>query len=187
MANVAVLASGSGSNFEAIADALEGTNHRICCLVCDRREARVFDRAKRRGIPAFYIPYYRRERSEAEEEVRGVLDRFRPDLIALAGFMRILTPAFVDTFAGKIVNIHPALLPSFPGAHGLEESYHSGNTELGITIHFVDHGTDTGPIIRQASIVRQNGETLGVVEERIHQLEHRHYPEVVLTLLDRVE
>ena len=143
MPRVAVLASGSGSNFEAIAEAVEGTKHRVCCLICDRKEARVFERAKRFGIPAYYVPYYRRERPEAEAEIRSVLDQFRPDIIALAGFMRILTPAFVDTYAGKIVNIHPALLPSFPGAHGLEESYQSGNSELGITIHYVDGGTDT--------------------------------------------
>jgi len=186
LASLAVLASGSGSNFEAIAEAVAGTKHRICCLICDRREARVFERAKKYEIPTYYVPYYRRERTDAEAEIRGVLDHQKPDLIALAGFMRVFTAAFVDTYAGKIVNIHPALLPSFPGAHGLEESYNSGHSELGITIHYVDHGTDTGPIIRQASIKRQNDEAFSTIEERIHQLEHRHYPEVVLMLLDRV-
>lgn len=187
MAEVAVFASGSGSNFEAIVTSLAKTEHSVCCLVCDRHEAPVFERAKRLGIPAYHVSYFRRSRVEAEQEIIDKLGAHRPSYIALAGFMRILSPFFVDTFPHKIVNIHPALLPAHPGAHGLQESYLSDDEQLGITIHYVDHGTDTGPIIRRQSIHRNSGETLETAERRIHSLEHHLYPDVICSLLDAYE
>ncbi len=185
MARLAVFASGNGSNFEAIVSAIDGTGHEVCCLICDEAGARVFERAERLAVPAHHVSYGGRNREQAEAEIEAILARYRPDLIALAGFMRILTPSFVDTRRQKIVNIHPTLLPAFPGAHGLEESYRAGGSRLGITIHYVDRGVDTGPIIRQVSITRSPIEDYATIERRIHDLEHRHYPAVILSLLDQ--
>lgn len=183
MGNVAVLASGNGSNFEAIVEGLANTPHRVCLLVGDRRNAAVFDRAKRLSIPAYHVSYHNRERYEAETDIARLIDEKQPDLVALAGFMRILSASFVDRFAHKIVNIHPTLLPEHPGAHGLKECYRSGSERIGITVHFVDHGVDTGPIIRQESLVRSPDESFESVERRIHALEHRVYPAVIRDLL----
>ncbi len=98
--------------------------------------------------------------------------------------MRILTPFFVEKYKGKLVNIHPALLPKYPGAHGIEESYASKDRELGITIHYVDSGVDTGPVILQKSFTRDMSETIEEIEKKIHKLEYDFYPEVIEKLLD---
>ncbi len=188
MARAAVLASGSGTNFQSIAEAAAGgRKHEICFLACDRKHAFVFERARLLGIPAHYIGYARREREEAEHEIIRRIEQYRVDLIILAGFMRILSPGFVDRYAGRIVNIHPSLLPKYPGTHGIEESFRSADRELGITVHRVDRGTDTGPVILQRSFLRNGHESLAEIEERIHRLEHESYPEVILALLDAIE
>ena len=98
--------------------------------------------------------------------------------------MRLLSPSFVDSLEGRIINIHPSLLPRHPGTHGIQDCFEAGDTETGITIHYVDHGMDTGPIIRQEKIQRDPGETLEKLERRIHALEHRCYPETILNLLN---
>ena len=184
MARAAILASGSGSNFEAIVKGVSDTDHSVACLICDRRKAGVFERARRLSIPSHYVGYYKRERSEAEKEISAVLAEYRPDLIVLAGFMRIFTPGFVEAHAGRIINIHPALLPAHPGARGLESSFSSPDKRLGVTIHYVDGGTDSGPIICQESFERQGTESLVEIEMRIHAIEHQIYPAVVVDLLD---
>ena len=109
------------------------------------------------------------------------------DIVALAGFMRLLTPWFLEAFKGPVINVHPSLLPKYPGIHGIQESYASGDNELGITIMRVDAGVDTGPTILQKSFQREPGETRDHVEARIHQLEHEWYPRVLLSMLDRVD
>lgn len=185
MGNVAVFASGSGSNFQAIADALKESPHRLVLLVCDRKKAYVRQRAQAAGIPVEDINYSRGDTREDAE--RELLERLKPrsiDLIVLAGFMRLLSPLLVDAYKDRIINIHPSLLPKYPGTHGIEESYCSGDRELGITIHRVDYGLDTGPVIRQGKIPRIDGESLEDFEARIHALEHRLYPEVILDILE---
>ncbi|HTP58319.1 MAG TPA: formyltransferase family protein, partial [Spirochaetia bacterium] len=122
-----------------------------------------------------------------EKKIVRHLERRRVDLVALAGFMRLLTPWFLDAFKGPVINIHPSLLPKYPGTHGIEESYASGDRELGITIMRVDAGVDTGPVILQKSFQREDGETLDAVEERIHALEHEWYPRVIVSMLDAVD
>ena len=112
------------------------------------------------------------------------LEAYGAELVVLAGFMRVLTPLFVDRWKGRLVNIHPALLPSHPGAHGIADSFASGDAQLGVTVHWVDAGVDTGPIIAQRSFDRESGMTLEQAELRIHQLEHELYPRVVLEILD---
>ncbi len=187
MAEIAVLVSGDGTNFEAIASILNRTIHSICCVICDRKKAPALRKAAQRGIAFHYVTYFQRDRSEAEDEIIRLLARYEPKLIVLAGYMRVLSPAFVDTFPDKIVNIHPTLLPAHPGAHGIKDSFKSSDSHMGITIHRVDHGTDSGPILRQVSFKRDAGESIDSIERKIHELEHQHYPDVVLSLLENVE
>ena len=184
MARLAVMASGNGSNFQAVCEKIKETRHEIACLICDRKNAYSFERALQLGIKSYYVCYHGRKRGEAEKEIVSILESEKADLVALAGFMRILTPFFVEKYKGKLVNIHPALLPKYPGAHGIEESYASGDTELGITIHYVDNGVDTGPVILQKSFTRDMSETIEEIEKKIHKLEYDFYPEVIEKLLD---
>jgi phosphoribosylglycinamide formyltransferase-1 len=191
MAKLAVFASGNGSNFEAIAEGLEKTRHELNCLVCNKRQAGAVRRAEERDIPILRITYAKSdseaERARKEEDLAEELERRGVDLIALAGFMRVLTPPFVDRFAGRIVNIHPALLPRYPGLDAVRRSVEAGDTELGVTIHYVDHGVDTGEIIEQESFARPEHLGLEEIEARIHQLEHRLYPSVLQRMLDTID
>ena len=184
MARVGILASGGGSNFLAIAESLAGTGHEVAVLLCDKPGAYCLDRAAKLGIPAHTVVYTKGEREAAERQFIAHLEAARVDLVVLAGFMRILTPLFVRRWQGRLINIHPALLPKHPGAHGIEDSFDSGDSELGITVHYVDEGVDTGPILEQRSFPRHAKMSLEEAEFRIHQLEHELYPAVVRRLLD---
>jgi phosphoribosylglycinamide formyltransferase-1 len=184
---VAVLASGSGTNFEAIATALLPTRHKVVLLVCDKSGASCLDRASRLGIPSVVVAYARggtEVRQAAERTITAALEAADANLVVLAGFMRILTPLFVGRWKGRLINIHPALLPRHPGAHGIADSFASADQELGVTVHWVDEGVDTGSILAQRSFLRTPDLTIEEAEARIHAIEHELYPEVVLTLLD---
>ena len=183
MSEVAIFASGNGSNFEAVTTGVRESGHNVACLVYDRLEAKAAKRASRLGVPSHYVSYFQRDRSEAESEIVSILDSYSARLLVLAGFMRILSAGFVDANPRRIVNIHPALLPAHPGLHAIEASFRSDDTELGITIHYVDDGIDTGPVIRQASFTRNGTESLEEITDRIHGLEHSTYPLVVVDLL----
>jgi phosphoribosylglycinamide formyltransferase-1 len=188
VAKVAVFASGNGSNFEAIAKALHETPHRVVCLISDNEQAYALSRAKRLQIPSHVFPFRTpSERKMSEERIIQLLRSYQTDFIALAGFMRLLSPLLIDAFPNRIVNIHPSLLPKYPGTHGIRDSYLSKDPELGITIHYVDYGLDTGPIITQRSFRRTGTETLEEIEEKIHALEHEVYPKVLIELLDALE
>jgi len=191
--SIAVLASGSGSNFQAIAEAFldPGRNpggHRVALLVCDKPGAGCLDQAARLGIPSALVPYAKggsaEVRQAAERAMTDALVAAGADLVVLAGFMRILTPSFVRRWTGRLVNIHPALLPRHPGAHGIADSFASGDAELGVTVHWVDEGVDTGAVIAQRSFLRPPGLTLAEAETRIHTVEHELYPSTVLHLLE---
>jgi phosphoribosylglycinamide formyltransferase 1 len=184
MANVAVMASGNGSNFQAIAEAVCTTRHTVACLVVDRANAYARARAERLGIPGYLVSYAGRPREAAEDEILTVLAERDAHMVALAGFMRILTPHFLERFREPIINIHPALLPKHPGSHAIEESFRSGDDALGVTVHRVDAGVDTGPIIAQESFRRTGNESLEAVERRLHDIEHQLYPRIVLQVLD---
>lgn len=187
MARLAVFASGSGSNFEAIAVRMETSDHTLACLVCDKQGAYVLERAKNHRIPSRTVSYKRRNREQVEREIIAYLKEMKVDLIALAGYMRLFTPLLVEAYENRIVNIHPSLLPKYPGIHGIRETFDSGDPEAGITIHHVDNGMDTGPVILQKRINRLPEETLLELETRIHTLEHKHYPEVILELLRGID
>lgn len=184
MADFAVLVSGNGSNFQAIAEKLADSGHCLRCMICDRKDAYAFERARNLGIKAYYVSYFKRDREEAEKEICSILEAENIQLVVLAGFMRLLTPFLVDRFRNRIMNIHPALLPKHPGTHGIPDSYNSGDKELGITIHYVDYGMDTGPVIVQKSFERDFTESIEEIEEKIHKLEHIHYPETIRKVLD---
>jgi phosphoribosylglycinamide formyltransferase-1 len=187
------LASGNGTNFEALVRALrtrpesEGLRHDCVLLVYDRKEAFAAERAARLGIPSRYVPYYKRDRDEAEAEIAAALDEARADLLALAGFMRLLSPAFVAARRGRIVNVHPSLLPSWPGAHAIERAYEARSGKFGVTVHFIDEGMDTGTIIDSDYFVSGPDDTLDQIEGLVHDMEHRIYPKAVLALLDAVD
>ena len=188
MARLAVFASGTGSNFVALAQAIAARGrHRLELLLCDRAGAPVLARAEELSIPTMLVSYHGVERQSVEKKIVRHLERRQVDLVALAGFMRLLTPWFLQAFKGPIINLHPSLLPKYAGAHAIDESFASGDPELGISIIRVDAGVDTGPILLQKSFTRSASDTRASVEARIHALEHEWLPVVIDGLLDEVD
>ena len=184
MANlrIAVFASGNGSNFQALADAARegrlGADIRL--LVCDRPNAFVVQRAEAAGIPAYvFRPRDYPSRETYEKEILAELERLGIELVVLAGYMRILTNVLVDAYAGRMINIHPSLLPAFPGVNAIRQALEYGVKVTGVTVHFVDGGVDTGPIIAQEALAVEENDTEETLAERIHRIEHRLLPEVV--------
>ncbi len=186
MAKLAVFASGNGSNFQAIAEKVLQTKHTLEFLLTNTKDAGAIERAKNLGIPYYTVSYRGKTREDVEEAILTLLSKHRVDLVALAGYMKIITEKLIKPYWKKIINIHPALLPKYPGTHAIERSYNSSDKELGITIHYVDFGVDTGPIILQKSFTRRGDESLEEIEKRIHRLEHLYYPQIVIKLLDKL-
>ncbi|MCK5774243.1 MAG: phosphoribosylglycinamide formyltransferase [Thermoplasmata archaeon] len=178
---LAVFASGSGSDLQSIIDAVERGDLQIeiSILVCNNPDAFALERARSHGIPSALIDHRGQSREEFEQEILSQLEKYHIDLIALAGFMRILTPEFVSRWSGRIVNIHPALLPSFPGVHAHRDAIAFGVKVSGLTIHFVDEGVDHGPIIFQKSVEVLEGDTEETLGERVLEQEHIWYPKVL--------
>jgi len=179
---IAVFASGNGSNFQALADAARegrlGADIRL--LVCDRPDAFVVQRAEAAGIPAYvFRPRDYPSRETYEKEILAELERLGIELVVLAGYMRILTNVLVDAYAGRMINIHPSLLPAFPGVNAIRQALEYGVKVTGVTVHFVDGGVDTGPIIAQEALAVEENDTEETLAERIHRIEHRLLPEVV--------
>jgi len=180
--NIAVFASGRGSNFSAIARGVKQGKIKanLSLLVCDNPKAQVIGRAKRSGVKVALV---KREEFNSREEFEAAimkhLEQNSIDLIALAGFMRVLSPDFSNHYKNRIVNIHPALLPSFKGAEGIKDAFGYAVKVTGVTVHFVDEKMDHGPIILQAAVKVEENETLESLEAKIHKLEHRLYPEAI--------
>jgi len=187
---VGVLASGRGSNLQAILDATSREDFPACVVVVvsDRERAAALDRAARAGVPAVFLnPKDFADRAAYDLGLEQVLREHRVELVCLAGFMRILTAPFVQAFAGRILNIHPALLPAFPGLDAQRQALEYGVRVAGATVHFVDEGVDTGPIVLQASVPVHHDDTEESLSARILVEEHRLYPEAVrLFALGRV-
>ena len=184
---LAVLLSGRGSNFEAICDAIgDGRipHAEIVAVISDVADAPGLNRAVERGLPAFPIPRGAEGRPAHERKLAAVLDAARPDLICLAGYMRLLSPEFVARYRGRILNIHPALLPRFPGLDVQRRALEAGELESGCTVHFVDEGTDTGPVILQRRVPILPGDTVETLSARILAEEHRAYPEAIARVLE---
>ncbi len=179
---IAVFASGNGSNFQAIADAAgnKKLDVSIELLVCDKPAAYVAQRAKNCGVDTFlFNPKEYSSREAYETEILAELQERKVDLIVLAGYMRIITPVLVEPYAGRMINIHPSLLPAFPGVNAMGQALQYGVKVTGITVHFVDGGLDSGPIIAQRVVEVQDGETEESLAERIHAVEQALYPFVI--------
>jgi phosphoribosylglycinamide formyltransferase-1 len=176
---MAVLVSGRGSNLQAIIDGIQAgeINGEIIAVISDKREAYALRRAERAGIRTIVI-----EESPPEAFQQALLNCLRalgPDLILLAGFMRLLSSSIINSFPGRIMNIHPSLLPSFPGLQAQRQALEYGVKVTGCTVHFVDEGMDTGPVILQEAVPVLEGDDLDSLSERILEAEHRTYVKAV--------
>ena len=186
MKKIAVFASGFGSNFQAIIEAVkqQTLNADIALLVSDNPSSKAVERANAAGIDAFtFCAKEYAGKAAYEQAVLAELRKRQVEYIVLAGYMRIIGPTLLEAYPMHIINLHPALLPSFPGAHGIADAFHYGVKVFGITIHFVDEGVDTGKIINQFAFHAEPGDTLETVETKIHQLEHRYFPVVINDVL----
>ncbi|AIQ11187.1 phosphoribosylglycinamide formyltransferase [Paenibacillus durus] len=180
---IAVFASGQGSNFAALVQAQrEGRlgGGAIELLVSDRPEAPVAQRAQEAGIPSLLLrPKDFDSREQYEKRIIEELQRREIGLIVLAGYMRLITPVLLSPYEGRIINIHPSLLPAFAGKDAIGQALAYGVKLTGVTVHFVDGGMDTGPVIAQRALAVEDGDTADTLAERIHQVEYELYPEVV--------
>lgn len=177
----AVLVGGTGSNLEALLRA----GFSVDVVISHRRTAGAIQIAARYEVPCeVLLPRDFPDRASYDRVLREVLNRYQIDALALAGFMRWLHPETINAYEGKIVNIHPSLLPAFAGMHAIEQAFEHGVRWTGVTVHFVDAGHDTGPIIAQVPVPRLVDDTVETLEKRIHQAEHELYPHI-LRALDR--
>ncbi len=184
MLNIAIFGSGSGSNYQAIAEAIEaGTlDARIACVLSGVEDAFILERARRLGHPAIHLdcaPFKTKLDGEAEARAIELIREHDGDFVALAGFMRIVKPGLLNAFAGRIINIHPSLLPNFPGLEAGKQALEAGVAETGCTVHFVDAGIDTGAVIIQRKVSVLPGDTEETLMNRIHEQEHLAYPEAL--------
>jgi phosphoribosylglycinamide formyltransferase-1 len=184
---LAVMASGCGSNFESLYAAIQDRQlpAEIVRVIVDRPDIRAIRLAESYGIPVTRIDYKAHAtRTETEQAALDVLHADGVQGILLAGYMRLLSEQFIQTFDNRIINIHPALLPSFPGRHGIEDAWDYGVKYLGATVHYVDAGIDTGRIINQAVVKREPEDTIETIEVKIHAAEHVLYPDTLEQLLN---
>jgi phosphoribosylglycinamide formyltransferase 1 len=174
-----VLASGSGTNLEAIAQAIDDGDvpATVALVLSDNPDAFALERARRRGIETRVINLRDYEdRPAYDRAIVDALEKAGVDLVVLAGYMKLVGPGFIDAFSGRIMNIHPALLPSFPGEQGVKDALEHGVKVSGVTVHFVDKGLDTGPIIVQEAVPVEEGDDVETLHNRIHLAEYRAYP-----------
>ncbi|MCH6554503.1 MAG: phosphoribosylglycinamide formyltransferase [Acidobacteria bacterium] len=186
MKRIAVVLSGRGSNFEAIAESVRAGRIRdaeLTIVVSNRESAGGIEKARQRGIEAVVIPSKGKQREEYDREVVALLKEKKIDLVCLAGFMRLLSPYFVQEFRHRILNIHPALLPSFPGLEAQKQALEWGVKFSGCTVHLVDEHLDAGPIICQAVVPVEDGDTEETLAARILREEHRIYAEAINIVL----
>jgi phosphoribosylglycinamide formyltransferase 1 len=185
MKNIGILLSGRGSNFEAIArNVAEGRiPAKIALVISNREQAPGLERARSMGLKTRFIPSKGKDRDAYDREVVAALKEAKVDLVCLAGFMRLLSPYFVRSFPGRILNIHPALLPAFPGLDAQQQALDYGVKFTGCTVHIVDEGVDTGPIVRQAVVPVLDDDTVETLSARILKEEHRIYSEAICLML----
>jgi len=179
---IGVLASGRGSNLQAILDAIDQgrLKARVAVVISDNPRARALERARGRGIPAYFVDLGSHPDKESyEREIVALLQRYGVELVCLAGYMRIVGPAVLEAFPNRILNIHPTLLPAFPGLHAHRQVLNYGVRFSGCTVHFVDQGVDTGPIILQAVVPVLQDDTEETLAARVLAQEHRIYPEAI--------
>ncbi|TWC38672.1 formyltetrahydrofolate-dependent phosphoribosylglycinamide formyltransferase [Pseudomonas sp. SJZ079] len=177
--NVVVLISGSGSNLQALLDSIPAGDNpaRVCAVVSNRADAYGLERAKAAGIATRVLDHKAFDGREAfDAALIETLDAFEPQLVVLAGFMRILTPGFVRHYAGRLLNIHPSLLPKYKGLHTHQRALEAGDSEHGCSVHFVTEELDGGPLVVQAVIQVQSHDSPTSLAQRVHEQEHQIYP-----------
>ena len=178
MKKIAVFASGNGSNFQVIAEQFP-----VEFVFSDHRDAYVLERAEKLGVTthAFELKEFD-SKVDYEKAIVALLEKYDIDLVCLAGYMKIVGTTLLKAYEGRIINIHPAYLPEFPGAHGIDDAWEAGVDQSGVTIHWVDSGVDTGTVIKQVRVPRLAGDTIESFEARIHENEYKLYPEVLESL-----
>ena len=182
MKRIVVLASGRGSNFQAILDALARgeINGKCVALITDNKDAYAIERAKCAGVPAIVVNFRDYPtKADFETDLLAAMNSVNADLFVCAGYMRIIGTEIIRAFAGKMINIHPALLPAFPGLHGQRQALEYGVKIAGCTVHFVDEGLDSGPIILQKAVPVLDDDDEEALDERILEQEHIAFPEAV--------
>ena len=183
---VAIFASGNGTNFEELTNQFQ--KHQlpgeVALLFCDHPDANVMNRAKRLGVPAYsWTVKESGGKKEYETKILHLLQAKHIDFIALAGYLRVVGPTILDYYEGRIVNLHPAWLPEYPGLHSIERAYNDHRHETGVTVHFIDSGLDSGSIIMQEHVPIYPSDSLVDVEARVHATEHRLYPQAIKKVL----
>ncbi len=182
-ARVAILISGSGSNMVRLVEDMGHEDHpaRPVLVLSNRPEAAGLDKARALGVPVAAVDHkgFGGDRAAFEAALRGVIDASAPDILCLAGFMRILTPEFIAAYAGRMLNIHPSLLPLYPGLHTHERALAAGDAAHGCTVHEVTADLDAGPILGQARLAVQPGDTASTLAARVLKMEHLLYPAVL--------
>jgi len=184
---IGILLSGRGSNFEAIADNVASgriPKAEIAIVLSNREHAPGIEKARQRGLETAVIPSKGLERKQYDRQVVAVLEEKKVDLVCLAGFMRLLSPYFISRFPHRILNIHPALLPAFPGLEAQRQALEHGVKVTGCSVHFVDENLDAGPIIVQAVVPVENDDTVETLSARILKEEHRIYSEAIRIVLE---
>jgi phosphoribosylglycinamide formyltransferase 1 len=177
---IGVLVSGEGTNLQALID----DELPVGAVASSRRDARALERAQAAGIPAaaFELQIFP-SREERDLAMAEWLEEHGVTLVACAGYMQLLTPTFLARFPNRVVNIHPSLLPAFPGKTPIEDALAAEATETGVTVHWVDEGVDSGPVIAQERLAIEEGETAAALRERLHEIEYRLYPRVLRELV----
>ena len=186
----AVFCSGSGSNFESIARAArkKGFPGELALMVCDRPGAFAVTRAHRLDIPVVLIsPKLFKTRQAHEALITRILRTQSVDVIVLAGYMRILTPSFIRAWRGRILNIHPSLLPAFKGAHAIRDAFEAKVRTTGVSVHIVTEALDAGPVLAQKKLSVKKTDTLETLEKRIHAVEHRLYPSTLRSFITKLK
>jgi phosphoribosylglycinamide formyltransferase-1 len=183
---IGVLVSGRGSNLQALMDAARRgeLGAEIAVVVSNVETAPALERAREAGIAAVFRDHRGKKREDFDAEVVETLRAHRVDLVCLAGFMRLLSPAFIRAFPGRILNIHPALLPAFPGLDAQRQAWEHGAKVSGATVHMVDEGLDSGPIVAQEAVCVLSSDTPETLAARILEVEHRLYPRAVRLMLE---
>lgn len=187
MKRLAIFVSGNGTNMENILRSIQDGKIRgaeVSLVVSDNSQAYALKRAEKYNAECVVVDRKRFDSKESfEAEIKRHLERKKIDYILLAGFMRILSSSFVKTYQKRIINIHPALLPNFPGAHAIKDAWEAKAKTTGVTVHFVDKGVDTGPIILQREVPIEANDTLESLERKVHEVEYKIYPEAINLVL----
>ncbi|KHF38115.1 phosphoribosylglycinamide formyltransferase [Halalkalibacter okhensis] len=190
MMKIAIFASGSGTNAEAIIRAvLDGLlDAEVALIVTDKPQAKVIERANRYNIPCFIVdPKTYETKAAFEQDIIRELDKREVSFVVLAGYMRLIGPTLLNAYKGRMVNIHPSLLPSFPGLDAIGQAFDAKVKVTGVTIHYVDAGMDTGKIIAQEAVRIEQDDTVDSLQKKVQAVEHELYPKTIQTIIDRTK